>query len=809
MTGFGQIRRRRLVAIATSEFKHYEKLDEVPDEVSRITAWLTDEKLGDRTFTPEYEELATGPLRAQIEARFRDAPDEEQWNSGDAAVVYITGHGVVEKEGNHLRHFLVLKNTNVGTDISRTALPTSDLLRWLATTTIEYLLVIIDVCFAGHAVDEIMDVVKDRWLILPSALNDQRAKQGALADAIGMYFDKAAQFNTHSRFLTVGLFVYTLNQMLETIAPGQRIEEIYKGGRSWKTRDPRSARDTHVCLPNPAFDPQDERVETDAARQALALPADLLSIHNRVNGQQPSAGSPGWLFTGRQRLMRDLIEAAGQPGITMVTGSAGSGKSTALSRLVTLSDPKFRSRHRRELRGVPKDLRPPRGAVDVAVSARGRSTRHVLTQICVDLASLGNVTSLDDTVAANRQALSEYLARSPVPVTIVIDALDEADNPVGLVTTVLRPLSQEHPKGLRLLVGVRSPAEEAIVGTAAKSGEESLTELIAALGARRIPADDNERWSQDDLIRFVGNVLTNTVGNEFTNAGESPYKNAGPETVPRIAEVISGFAGRSYLTAWVAADSLAKERSIVAADDPGWIADLKEGLLGVFRRDVQSTLGTPDRWRWGVALLRAVAFARGNGLPRFMVWPAVAKAVGDVEGAGYSYGDGDVTSLLRTRLSAYLMTDEEDQFTVYRLVHDELRDILRYRWRELLTEDGGEAPPRADEAEITAVEARIAWRFRAEIRHTATVAVGQPTPPYIRRHLAEHAVAGDALDDCLPVPFLPYIDLSLLRAAVGASTARQELDQNIPWLPVIQQVAHLWDWYRPAGTPPPLGCGPC
>jgi hypothetical protein len=35
-------------------------------------------------------------------------------------------------------------------------------------------------------------------------------------------------------------------------------------------------------------------------------------------------------------------------------------------------------------------------------------------------------------------------------------------------------------------------------------------------------------------------------------------------------------------------------------------------------------------------------------------------------------------------MSAYLVTDREDDTTVYRLFHDALRSTLRERWHELL-----------------------------------------------------------------------------------------------------------------------------
>jgi WD40 repeat protein/AcrR family transcriptional regulator len=788
VTEFGRIRRRQLVAIATSEFDHYQRLDEVPDEVRRITKWLADKKLGNRHFTPVYPELAANPMRSQIEARLRDTPAAEQWNSADAAVIYITGHGDVAKDSTSPQHLLVLKSTNIHTNYSRTALPTVELLRWLAETSIEYLLVIIDVCFAGRAAEEILAKVKDHWLILPSALEDQGAKPGALTEAIAKYLEKAAEFNNHSRYLTVKVFVDTVNQMLADIAPGQRIKGIYEGQRLGHGSDPKKAYDQHVCLPNPAFEPRDERVETEPARHDLALRAELLEVHNRVNGQMPSARGHGWLFVGRRKLMRDLVEAISEPGITVVTGSAGCGKSTALSRLVTLSDPEFLDQHGRELDGVPPDLRPAPGAIDVALSASRHSTWYVQTQICYHLGALGEASSVENSLETNQWALSDYVRHRKTPVTIVIDALDEADDAIGLVTSVLKPLSEQHPGRLCLLLGVRSPRGPGEVDAAAEPGQESLLDLMSALGARRIPVDDGDRWEQDDLTTFIDNILTNTPN--------SPYRSAEPGIVAGFTEIISGVARRSYLTARVAAESLAARKAVISPDDPAWLAEIRAGLLGAFRDDLWSSLDTPARVRRFVTLLRAVAFARGNGLPHYLVWPEIARAIDSIDGAGYIYGEPDVRELLGSRLNAYLEADAEDDLTVYRLIHDELRDILLWRWRALLTKDG--EAPRADEDEVRAIEAAIAAQLRATAGHRATVDVGRPTLPYIRRHLAEHALAGDVLDECVPVHFLPYVDLAALRAAVGASPARRQLDQTIPWLPVLQQISHLWDWYRPA-----------
>ena len=794
MTDFGHIRRRQFVAIATTKFEddQYRELPEVADEVRLITSWLTDERLGVRRFTHVYEELAAGPSYEKIQARFMRPPRDERWNYSDAAVLYITGHGAIDDSREPNRHVLVLNETYEA-ELGSTALATEQLLGWLDDRSIEYLLVIIDACFAGQVVEELTrwsKGPKDHWLILPSALKDQMAAPGALTKAIRHYLDTAEEFNTHAQYLTVGLFVDALNEQLP---PGQKIEKIYKGKRPERGKDRDHDHERHVCLPNPAYQPRDELVLVTPALQALALPKELLSLHNRINGHLPSAKSPGWLFTGREQLMRDLISAAGTPGVTMITGSAGSGKSTALSRLVTLSDRDFRGQYEAELAGVPADLMPLPGSVDSALTARGKTNRQVVTQICHDLGILAHVGSWDDPVRANLEALSEYLAarKASAPVTIVIDALDEAEYAADLVRSVLRPLLREHSERLCLLVGVRSLGGDNTAAEAHREPqEEPLRDLVAAeLMARQIAADDDLRWSPRDFTTLVRNILSNTEN--------SPYQNADRTAVDNVADVISSRAGRSYLVARVAAENAAARTEVLASDDPALLDDLKGGLLGVFRRDLQASFSSQHDWRRGVALLRALAFARGAGLPRHQVWTKVATAVD----AGSDYGDEAIKWLLESRLSAYLITDQQDDLTVYRLIHDELREILRYQWRELLRPapraEGEEVPPRADESGIRAAEARIAEELLSQARVKATVAVNQSVAPYSRRHLAEHALDGGVLDECVPLPFVPYLDLRRLRAAVVASPGRRQLEENIPWLPVIRQIAHLWDWNTP------------
>ena len=781
--------RRQFVAIATAEYPpQFESLPGVRNEVDRIRGWLTGPQLGKRGFKHVHEELADNPSEAAIKAAFGRPATRVDWCGEDAAVVYITGHGVTQvdppdDDGNrHRRHVLVLKDPDEPKRYTE-ELETASLLRWLAKLTIEHLLVIIDACFAGEVTREIEGLAstKRHWLVLPSASSEQKAQQSALTNAIGKFIADGRKYDVMDPYYHVGTFVNELNVIL---APDQRVEKIYKGGDN----------DEHVCLPNPFAQP-DKHVQTAAARRALALPEDALKLHNRAGGHPVVAGStPGWLFAGREELMHALIRAAGTPGVTVITGSAGCGKSTALSRLVTLSDPTFRERYADELLNIPAHMRPEEGAIRLAVSARNKSNEELLGQMCflLDIQVKGR-RSDNAVVMTYRNALSEYVADAPEPlVTIVIDALDEANEGSSLVRSVLDPLRRQHPRKLCLLVGVRSPGGGG-VGDVTVDGQP-LTDLVrTVLGAAPVPADRAPWWDPADIDVFVRNILTNTPG--------SPYRNEAG-TIAEVSKAINEVAGTSYLMARVAAKSLADREDIIAPDDPAWLSTLNDGLLGVLRDDLKVSLPEAEDRRERVALLRAVAFARGNGLPWSSVWARVATAVGVGDGESRSYGDDAVDRLLGSRLNAYLVTDRQDGLTVYRLLHDQLQKTLQRQWRELLEDPAERAPgdsgrPSVADEEIEGVEERIFSELSGLVPRRPSVPVNQAPPDYVRRYLAEHALAGGVLGQ-LPVPFLPYLDLAGLRAAIGASADRRDLEESVPWLPLMRQVTHLWDWDHPA-----------
>lgn len=557
--------------------------------------------------------------------------------------------------------------------LQSTALRTADLVAWLANTDIQHLLLILDLCYAGRAAAEVASFdreIPETWLVLPSATKNQEAVTGALTSAISDFLQELGsplgEKYGLDPFLDVAVFLQAVESRL---GPGQRLIPLAGSQRSG----------AHQCLPNPHYR-ADAKAPLAPQRSDLALFQQDLSSHwePRSRGVM-HADESGWLFTGRTDLMRRLIVASTSiAGTLVVSGPAGSGKSAALARLVTLSDPAFVARYREQIADIPSDLRPASGSVDAAVLATGKTADEIIRQLCQALDVPQSATAVAPPLEELLTAWQSWLSQQEKPITIVVDALDEASDPLAVLSDVLAELDVdgEHRR-VRLLLGVRSTGGSGRSTGFIHTDDFSLADYAERLlAAERVRVDEQPWWQQRDVAAYAAEVLRRMPG--------SPYA-ANESAAASVADVLASSAGTSFLVARIAATSLAHRSDCVDLADPGWVAAISEGVLGVFRSDLHATLSAPaDRLR-AIHLLRALAFSFGRGLPWLQVWPAVANAIAD--GSQDYYGDEDIAWLLSTRLSAYLLVDREDGTTVYRLFHDALRTTLREHWDDLLSEE--------------------------------------------------------------------------------------------------------------------------
>ena len=268
---------------------------------------------------------------------------------------------------------------------------------------------------------------------------------------------------------------------------------------------------------------------------------------------QPSVS--GWYFTGRVAALRELVSyITGQDPSDyrprVVTGGPGAGKSAVLARLVTFADPDCRRAvPSAALDGALDGTIPPVGSVDAAVYAAGKTTEDVSRQLAeaFDLGAVG------------ADKLPYRLIELGRPGVIVVDALDKAGDPRGLVK-FLRKLADA---GIRLILGTR------------KNLLNVLQEGVLPKQRRTIDLDVPEFLGPDDIRDYVTRVLLST-GNGTGHAiggvrsrSPSPYRDK-PALAAQVAAAVARAAGSNFLIAQLHAFALAGEDEPVDVTKAGW-----------------------------------------------------------------------------------------------------------------------------------------------------------------------------------------------------------------------------------------------
>lgn len=760
--------RRRLIVIAVEDYgeRNEEFTAAITSQVAVVTGWWTSADLDeDRRFELEEpkELLSVQHVRTFLHEHDLAAADDD-----DALVVYITGHG---EKGDSGRHYLRFASTDMER-LPGTALTTSEVISAALGSRSEHVLIMVDSCFAGSLDAELASLIQD--------FGKTRCDLRSLAVVTAGNFEDSP---------TVGSFTALIDGALEKIRDERKgftepylsfdqweglLDEVHQEQpglieASWvwprkRTQDP------SPCLPNPRHRP--EQPLASPALRELSVPAELFASYwqDKASGRA-GAEDAGWYFSGRGEAMRQLSAFLGEGrGTLVVTGAAGSGKSALLARVVTLSDPLFLGDPRSAawVQGVAPQERPRAGAVNAAVLARGKTSLDLL----VDLLDACGAPPLTPNGAPVQALLArlEALARDG-DVAVVIDGLDEAQDPFACLSDVVLPLARlrdsERRSMVRLLVGVRSSP---LVGSAVEQlrderADALLDTLLQALDDDREPVEmqvlrTDGPECQDDIAAYAHALLLGSAS--------SPYRDA--DAAGAAARTIASVTVPSFLDARLAADQLRTADEVQDLGDQAWLGRLAAGTIALLSedlRDVACTTGVPAEAL--LAALRATAFAFGAGLPWDKVWPAAAQAVLTAfeSGTGLPWDmdrsawngetlDAAIRTIGSSRLDGYLARSQEDGRTVYRLVHQRVVEKLRSSPASFTTSQESDLPSpevgAEDQARQTAVaHARItdalARLVRDDPNHTAH--------PYIRRHLVAHADAGHVLlDEAVPPQLL-------------------------------------------------------
>ncbi|MFF2119337.1 AAA family ATPase, partial [Kitasatospora sp. NPDC058184] len=569
--------------------------------------------------------------------------------------------------------------------------------------------VVLDACFSkdfarkvhGTLINEYGDA--DRFLLLSTAAEGH------------------AELGDFTRALEHALTITFLGQ--KTIGLAELGSQLARELRGYRAINVDDHRDRLVrTLPDVASAvsaPLDQIAELQAVIDRL--PADE-QRHFLPKASGAELGELAWYFHGRTEerdtILRWLTTTAS--GSLIVTGPAGSGKSALLGHILHHINPQLRDvliRHG-HLTPLPPEVPCPDDPFDLTVHLSGLTLTHTV-QLVAQAAGLPDLARQ----AADGQPPSDLVARllgrlrdRHAPLTLLFDALDEAEQPLTLADTLLRHLA-DLPR-VRTVIGTRRSTHE---GPDQPAPDD--TDILDALRPRSHGTDlkyVEVTHNQDALAGYLRAKLHAARQRGTLDTDEATIEAAVRRLVTDHQQQ-DGTEPQQFLYVRLAAHELLADPALLA--DPTPLTGRTHRQL--FTHALQRLHCTNPHY---TPLLRALGLAQGRGLPdQDGIWARTADTLtpGDAGDTG-----GSIPGLVRDA-APYLALDQEHGQSVYRLAH------------RTFTEHFTAAPdnPVAHAAITTA----LARRARHSL-DTRASSGGTPRPedvsPYIRHHLITHARLG-------------------------------------------------------------------
>jgi WD40 repeat protein len=696
------------IIAGTSSYQQLPPLSHVREDVAKVSGILNE--MG-------YAEVYTGglldpadadQLKRQIGTWVRQERRHE-----DTLVVYYSGHG---DRDDQARHYLMCANSEPS-GLAETALATEDLVRIVTNGGVRRLLLILDACQAGLGSIEAIRLAAKRlsteFATAPGAPSDrlvafsviaatrprEDAEDGVFAAALDVAINDNALGGSRQKYLFIQQVVDRINEefakngLLQHATSATLCHELDRGFLF----NPRYIPD----LPSRRLDMAEAQTwNTAHARRRRA--EKLIHFGPRGRGTETSMDA-GHYFTGRTAILTRLAgwlrgQSEADVRVMLVTGSAGTGKSAVIGRLVTLADEGWR--HTIPDSSVPISTDVPLHAIDVAIHAR----RLHMTDI---IGGIADAVGID---ANTELELIEELSRHQRPLTIAIDALDEAGgvwdvSHVERIACFLTELARK-VRTIKILIGARPHLREFFDDTAA------IIDL------------DEDQWiSYHDLSKYAELLLLQPHGIGSTSAYDE-------RSAHKIGTVISERSFPNYLITRLTARALAMNDRPLDTSRSGW----ESAILSPTTLPQGSTDQIGRAFRWALEihlqeqaaqvrdLLRPLAYAEGDGLPAYGIWSAIASSL-----SGRDVIDKDISEVL-TIAAPYLVESlDEHERSVYRLYHQGLADDLRR-----------DAPTDASKRIVKALVSIVASGEHGRDWVKAD--------PYTISHLAAHAAAAGQLD---------------------------------------------------------------
>ncbi|MFF4340602.1 tetratricopeptide repeat protein [Kitasatospora sp. NPDC001540] len=621
----------RYVGIGVGDYTGgaHRNLAHAADDAVALREVLGDSLVGEPLVNPDESEL-----RAFLKSLKRSMPE------GGPLIVLWSGHGFLAPGG------LRLPATDSGADPDD-GFAVADVVTPCALSGANQLLFVFDTCFAGEAVasgdlaTQILretEPAKDVWVgVIGSCLSVETARDGLFGQRLRKIVghgpdtpELRVRWSPHNRYVRG-------DDLCDAL--------LKEWGSSVQSPDYQSRGNAWWMIPNPLYRPgAPERVVEHLLRAARGgAPLDERS----------------W-FTGRTREVDQVVAWVHRrsPGLHVVTGSAGTGKSAIVGRVVSLANPEERRRLLAEGRAREHAL-PEERSVHAHVHARGLTAdlaAHLLGEQLVQRRVLRPQEMRRNASELVGQVQRAVEDGAPPPV-VVVDGLDEAR---GEAFSIAEDLLTRLAKHAVVIVSTRERRRD--------DGQPSLVETLAPEGAD-VDLDDPavQQRGRSDLADYVRLRL----------GGVDPRMNA-----EAVAAHVSGQASDSTRHPFLLARLIADQLSAAPVDTsvPGWENLVSRSIEGALDTDLNDIAPAPHRQgarqpapaELARAVLQALTWSYGAGLPEGE-WLCVANAAPP---EGIEITREDITWVLE-QLGRHVVQDGEAGAAVYRMAHQSLADHLR------------------------------------------------------------------------------------------------------------------------------------
>jgi hypothetical protein len=431
--------------------------------------------------------------------------------------------------------------------------------------------------------------------------------------------------------------------------------------------------------------------------------------------------SSAGLFTGRHRELRTLsawLDGLDLTPLRVVTGSPGVGKSALLGALV-VAHPALREPTRPiwQVPHVHEDM--------AVVHARHRTTNEIFAAIGRQLGAWQS----DGERWNSRDFLAHLTSRAKPPV-VIIDALDEAYQPVDVLRQVLLPLATtaraDGRPVCRLLVATRPwPEFKPLLKLAAQ--EDGLINLDTQPDA----------VLRDELEQYISALAW-----RYEPDGDVAKSGARAAFATTLADTLAERrTAASFLVANLYTHHVVSNLNVVLDIDEA--VQLGRAVPSELSELVELDIAAQDHVRWLRPLLVALSHAHGEGMPSSLAGAVAARAFGPGLPAPTT---ADVNGAIQEGRRYLCQSADEDGRSVYRLFHQSIAGYLRAR---------------ADSGMGSFVAAQKL--FAAMLDHLDPGGCGQRqwelAEPYLLRHAMGHAVEARRADELwLDVDFVVRAD---------------------------------------------------